>query len=434
MRANRAIDGPYHGVLSATIKYSVPGTLGLVPEAKLGADSTSRDDCDTSPASDSGEYQLANIIHHSGIDEALFDAIESSPRANIQRSISTALAIEPIQTRWGAASINFRQRFTELQVAAILVGIARTAYMIEPVNRDITSTKFAARWSPNTPSYFGFGGAADPRGASFAECDQIADDLIAELTASLGDPLRVSTLQLAIDHRIISHEIPVDYVDSSPTVQRIHVLGNVAWAWDGVTEKTIRLRSWLFDQGAAQLPFMASTLGEVMTKVVKDKVKIKTYLTDRAQTGPYQTNREKRWEAHPASVQFASRRSAWAIEHELLEQACFFQGFPLAVTAAAQQAGLIQARPMSRCPITLDPLDFPAFATEVVSPSHGRSNFQVGHLNPLKTTVRTAGSAGHTAENISWISAAGNRIQGDLSLNGARQLINHIADNYRLLL
>ncbi len=306
--------------------------------------------------------------------------------------------------------------------------------MIEPVNSAITSTKFACRWSENGPAFFSFGQNRDPRAATFTECDQIAEELLGALIDSIDNDDHIATLRLSINHKIISHEIPVDYVDSSPDADRIHRIGNLAWSWDGPAERTVKLRSWLLEQTGVQVPAHNSSVGQVMSAAISQKVAVKTYLTDRAQTGPYQTNREKRWEAHPASVHFASRASASAIERELLEQICFFDGFPEECRDAAIDAGVLRAREVTRCPITLDPLNFSQFASEVINPKHGRSHFQVGHLNPLKTVGRTNDAAGHTAQNIAWISAAGNRIQGDLPLIEARRLVQHISNNYRLLL
>ena len=92
---------------------------------------------------------------------------------------------------------------------------------------------------------------------------------------------------------------------------------------------------WLFDD-----PEIAQTL--LLRELVSDpnvigeltrafdlagkKTEVKTYLTDRAQTGDYQTNREKRWESHPDGVQFAFRRDCLKIEHKLLSQICHFDG------------------------------------------------------------------------------------------------------------
>lgn len=82
------------------------------------------------------------------------------------------------------------------------------------------------------------------------------------------------------------------------------------------------------------------------------------------------------------------------------------------------------------CPITGDALSYELFRTELDDPEHGKSAFQVGHLNPLKLDEEGADASGHTAANISWISADGNRIQGSLSLLDVRKLIARIKTNY----
>jgi hypothetical protein len=368
------------------------------------------------------------------INAQLFQQIEASARANIANAVQTGLATEPAGTKWSDAFHALTERFSAAHSVVLLTRVARAVYMIEPVNAAITSTKFACRWSANANTYFSFGQQNDPRRATFAQCEAIAEELLDALVHALPNDDDVSTLRLSINHKIISHELPLDYVNSAPDVVAIHQPGNLAWLWAGPAEATVKLRSWLLEQMEFQVPNQNATIADVMSAAISQKVAVKTYLTDRAQTGPYQTNREKRWEAHPASVQFASRAAASAIERELLEQLCFFAGFPHDCRAAAVDAGLLTERDITRCPITLDPLNFEDFAQEVLNPAHGRSKFQVGHLNPLKTVGRTNDAAGHTAQNIAWISAAGNRIQGDLSLADARALVQHIADNYSLLL
>ena len=83
------------------------------------------------------------------------------------------------------------------------------------------------------------------------------------------------------------------------------------------------------------------------------------------------------------------------------------------------------------CPITLEAIDFQEFAASILHPVHGKSAYQVGHLNPLKLNqTANESAAGHTADNISWISEHGNRIQGSLSLNKTRDLLSKIAQNY----
>lgn len=169
-------------------------------------------------------------------------------------------------------------------------------------------------------------------------------------------------------------------------------------------------------------------------KVLEDKVRVKTYLTDRALTGEHKTNREKRWEAHPHSVQFAERRQCMAIEHVLMTQLCAFEAFPADFRRTLQDGNILPASVrIFRCPITLDRMSFAAFREEVMNPVHGKSGFQIGHLNPLKLDAQSEGASGHTADNISWVSADGNRIQGSMDLRDVRVLLRRIAANYSSL-
>ncbi|XGB38433.1 MAG: hypothetical protein LVT47_08325 [Cyanobacteria bacterium LVE1205-1] len=95
-----------------------------------------------------------------------------------------------------------------------------------------------------------------------------------------------------------------------------------------------------------------------------------------------------------------------------------------------EQEILPKTMEISRCPITLEPLVFQEFREELMNPTHGKSNFQVGHLNPLKLDDPNSLIAGHTAGNIAWISANGNRIQGSMSLEEVRDLLKRITHNY----
>jgi hypothetical protein len=170
---------------------------------------------------------------------------------------------------------------------------------------------------------------------------------------------------------------------------------------------------------------------EFFTKALTDKIKVKTYLTDRVLTGDFKTNREKRWEVHPRSVHFADRRTCLAIEYTLVVQLCSFQGFPEHSREILQAERILPAETQTfRCPITLEPMSFPQFQAELQNPVMGRSNFQVGHLNPLKLDAAEEEASGHTADNISWVSADGNRVQGSLSLAQVRGMLRRIAENY----
>ena len=119
------------------------------------------------------------------------------------------------------------------------------------------------------------------------------------------------------------------------------------------------------------------------------------------------------------------------IEFGLVNQLCYFKGFPSDLRQRIEDTGIASIQDdITRCPITMEPFSFAEFRSEVENPKHGKSNFQVGHLNPLKA-INDDPSSGHIAQNISWISSDGNRIQGHLSLEETRALIRRIHENYQ---
>jgi len=222
---------------------------------------------------------------------------------------------------------------------------------------------------------------------------------------------------------MVPYELPVDYVERR--TDRMHLPSNVKWIEDGeLLDKVLGLRRLLLSEvsGAEAVAFAAAY----------DKIRVKTYLTDRVQTGVHQTDREKRWEAHPGSVHFALRVSCLAIECRLVEEMLHFDGFPEAVRVEAIQRGLATEGRVARCPVTLAPMSYGEFSESLVDPSHGKSAFQVGHLSPLKSEVPAGGQAGHVPGNVAWVSDEGNRIQGHRSLDETRALIRGIARRYEL--
>ena len=300
--------------------------------------------------------------------------------------------------------------------------ILRHVFLIELVKvPKIETTKVRVRWYPELEG--------DQRFCSFQECLDIASDLVETLLSrELAVPLFAEAMSLLDEVGILPYESPIDYQTrplSTDTQTRIHRRGNVIWLCDETMMQTLRLRKRLTSP-------TTSPDAAFFRRVLDDKVKIKTYLTDRVLTGEHKTNREKRWEVHPRSVHFALRRSCMAIEHVLLTQVCAFEGFPENFRAIlqAQEKILPGNLPTYCCPITLEPMSFSAFRDELMNPVHGKSNFQVGHLNPLKLDSPNDQQSGHTAENIGWISAHGNRIQGSLGLADVRDLLRRISLNY----
>jgi hypothetical protein len=314
---------------------------------------------------------------------------------------------EPLDTVSGA--------FDAPTAASVLMGIVRAAFLIELVNDAVTSTKFEFRWSPRL--------AGDPRGCTFDECFAIFANLATDLAAEAHDVSVVKTLARFARFNMLPYEMPIDYVArTSP----IHRAANMAWIWyDPEITKTILLREQLRD------PTTTGALAALFVLAEK-KTKVKTYLTDRALTGASKTNREKRWEAHPEGVQFAFRRDCLKIEHKLMSQICHFEGFPRDVRAALTTSNAILAMELpARCPITRDALEFDMLRRTLEQPDWGRSQFQVGHLNPLKGPG-AGPQFGHTPANIAWISADGNRVQGHLSYDETMALLERIRENFAL--
>jgi hypothetical protein len=295
--------------------------------------------------------------------------------------------------------------------------ILRNAFLIELVKvPKIETTKFRQRWYQHLNN--------DPRGCPFEECLEIALGLLEQLPKWMINPSHAEVLTLSFECSIIPYEAPIDYIIRLTHNGRIHAHGNINWYYDELILRTLKLRKYLIV--SEQSPDV-----RFFKQVLTDKIKVKTYLTDRVLTGDHKTNREKRWEAHPSSVHFAERRTCMAIEYALVTELCRFEGFPANFRQQLQDEGLMAHHlPVALCPITGDALSYEVFRNELLNPTHGKSDFQVGHLNPLKLGAADGQGVGHTAQNISWISADGNRIQGSLSLDDVRILIQRIADNY----
>jgi hypothetical protein len=314
-----------------------------------------------------------------------------------------------------------RERFSPAHAQKLEYALIRHIFLAEIVKLPgVTTTKFQSRWCQQLTD--------EQRYCPFDECMQIFEELVSQLVGDwLDEDEHHSAVQLFLDYQLLPYEVPVDYV-STPTMSdhttRIHRLGNLAFRLAPNALRTVKLRKFLREpETSPDAPFFRQLLD--------NKVKVKTYLTDRAQTGLYKTNREKRWEAHPHSVQFATRSTCLEIEYTLVIQMCSFEGFPENARNALQEAEILPSELTPfRCPVTLLPISFEDFKTELTNPTHGTSGFQVGHLTPLKLDTPQQGTAGHTADNISWISADGNRIQGSMSLEEVRALLQRIAQNY----
>lgn len=308
----------------------------------------------------------------------------------------------------------------------VILCVVRSAFLIEPVKHPaIETTKMEVRWVDEraVPVEAQKLPLNDPRHASFETC--------LDIFLNVMDGLRLTATQVSAERLMlerfkrygkVSYEIPLDYRERR-LESAMHTPDNVVWIWhDPNVATTIALREAIEEPGV--VGDEARTFNSAL-----DKVNVKTYLTDRVLTGVHKTNREKRWEAHPKSVHFATRAACLGIERQLMEQICYFDAFPNPVQKALLQREVINHQDMSLCPVTLEPLSYPKLKQELAEAEHGKSSFQVGHLNPLKA-VSSDPNVGHTARNISWISANGNRIQGHLSLLETRRMLHRIAQRY----
>ena len=74
-----------------------------------------------------------------------------------------------------------------------------------------------------------------------------------------------------------------------------------------------------------------------------------------------------------------------------------------------------------RCPISGKEIMYDEFFERIENPVHGRSGYQVGHMDPI------AGTGKHVSENTSWITDLGNRVQGEASLEDITNEIFYMA-------
>jgi hypothetical protein len=307
----------------------------------------------------------------------------------------------------------------------VFTGVLRNVFLIELANKEVKSTKFTVRWTEDQGPWAEWLGPKDPRFATYEECYKIFTALLEDLTQSFSED-KVELFKTFYNYKLLAYELPIDYeqVPTQPD-QHIHSEANIVWFWDDEYRQIVKLRKHLLDkQTNPQAPLFET--------ILKDKLKVKTYLTDRALTGAYKTNREKRWEALPKSPQFAKRRECLQVEKELVEQLVRFADFPAELKEELQRKSLVAVSPeLYRCPVTLDILSFKDLQAEVENPQHGKAYFQVAHLNPLK--AGEGSQFRHTPANIGWITADGNRIQGDLTLEETRALLRRITANYTSL-
>ncbi len=340
-----------------------------------------------------------------------FKSVIDSAVASARFSIDSCINFEEYLDNEQIRNCNLiKDKLSAKEFKAFKRSIVRNSFLIEPVNDDITSTKVEAHWSHRLEN--------DVRYSTYEMCVEIFTKILNKV-ANLS-PQDFNLLKEFFCYTVVPYEMPIDYINRFATT--IHTEQNIDLFLNDDIKNCIIMRRYIRDP-------RKNPSREVFLAILADKIKVKTYLTDRALTGDYKTNREKRWETHPNSVQYALRRDCMKIETKLLLQIATFYGCNIDFVQTLQNAGLLSnSFEYCKCPITGDVICYDMFADDALHPTHGKSKFQVGHLNPLKA-FDVDGVNGHTADNISWISENGNRIQGSLSLDEVDSLLKRIYCN-----
>jgi hypothetical protein len=318
--------------------------------------------------------------------------------------------------------------------------VSRKIRLPLPEDRSCNQTPKQDRWVVYPYSYLTVN---DPRYASEEECNQIEATLLATALEFHDLPKSISDKALAVMEIILhrkpqvesavsfqmgkslklpmlaqsftistsqigSAELPVEYI--IPLNEGgSHCSQNIAWIQPSIERLTVRelLRS-------TGIPI--NTLS---------KVQVKSYATDKVTMPPHFSNRDYRWATWVDSIQFSTRTQCVKVELELLCQILEFREAP---KISAKEQDVIEmhlGRTLlchpRRCPITGDELSYHDFAEAVSNLAAGKSPYHVGHFIPLTRGGR------HIAENVVWMTEAGNRIQGNDTFDEVVALIRRAA-------
>ncbi len=311
-----------------------------------------------------------------------------------------------------AENIRAAQQLLPAKLFKISIGnLIRFSFLIELTNLTVGSTKMKTRWLPGLilmpqdnsfePIRGSFEPGNDPRAMDFEECFSIFIHCIqALLSKSASDTSLIGKLEKLVSSTSFPYEFVFDYIKTDLT--SLHLSSNIAWVFNEDIE-------WLLSARPIIWP--------CLPKQLRDKIQTKTYKTDRALTGKDKTNRAKRWEVLAGDFQHASLTQCWSVERKLMADLIGFEDFPQDVRESLKENAIINGSSISRCHVTLESLQF----SVLLNPSiHGRADYQVGHLHPLKKGGK------HEGSNVCWQSSDGNRIQGDLMIEETIDLLDEI--------
>jgi hypothetical protein len=154
----------------------------------------------------------------------------------------------------------------------------------------------------------------------------------------------------------------------------------------------------------------------------------------RRQTGVFKSNRQSRWTlihdhpAHGTDPQYGTEKDCKTILITLLLSTLEFKNAPTINDPLIEELSLRYLdRPLKpgsyKDSLLLEFLDFQALRAEAEDPTHGKSEFHIGHLNPSRIPK-------HVPENIAWRTLRSNLIQGDMTLRQARIYIIKLIARY----
>ena len=337
------------------------------------------------------------------------DTLETAVKAS-NFSLDSCLKIEnSIDFDITDAFTNLKNKLSSPMYKLFKSAVIRSSFFIELTNptAETDSTKYQVHWADILRVQ------NDIRYASYEQCVEICKKIIKTITAL--DPDKLSLLIDYCNNSVFKYDLLIDYIER--TANLFNIASNIDIFLTPESERCTKVRKLITDPDT-------NPHANTFKKIISKKIKVKAYLTDRAQTGTHKTNREKRWESHPNNYQFAFRRDCNDIEATLILQVCKFEGLAPKVVLMLQDNNLLEESFENyRCPITGEVFKYLDFEDAVLHPEHGKSDFQVGHLNPLKS------SGSHKASNIGWISDDGNRIQGSLSMEEVDSLLRNIYHN-----
>ena len=148
----------------------------------------------------------------------------------------------------------------------------------------------------------------------------------------------------------------------------------------------------------------------------------------RRQTGQYQSNRNPRWMLQSGDPQYGSELDCKIIQLRLMGMLLQFEGAP-SIDPAAQAVleqhylGSPIVAGSYRDSLLLENMRYADFVSEALAPTHGSSNFHIGHEDPTSTPK-------HSPGNIAWRSHRSNLIQGNMTLRQARVYIIKLIGRY----